>query len=90
MACTLGAVSEREMRKHGAINVADGVIVPSLLLGAGRGGGEHLPKMLSSASPMIWGSEHEPAFQPGYGDLPLNVQPAFWESLMRVGAWASR
>lgn len=76
MACTLGAVSEREMRKHEAISVADGVMFGaccSALVEAAANITEDV--IVRFAHDM--GLSTNWRFSPGYGDLPLNVQPAF-------------
>lgn len=80
MACTLGAVSEREMRKHEAISVADGVMFGaccSALIEAAANITEDL--VVRFAQDM--GMSTNWRFSPGYGDLPLNVQPVFLKAL---------
>ena len=80
MACTLGAVSEREMRKHEAISVADGVMFGSCcsaLVEAAANVTEGL--IVSFAQDM--GLTTNWRFSPGYGDLPLSAQPAFLRAL---------
>ena len=76
MACTLGAVSEREMRKHAALSAADGVMFgacASALVEAAANAVEAL--VVVRAHEM--GLHTNWRFSPGYGDLPLDVQPAF-------------
>ena len=80
MACTLGAVSEREMRKHEAISVADGVMFGaccSAFVEAAANVTEGL--IVSFARDM--GLTTNWRFSPGYGDLPLSAQPAFLKAL---------
>lgn len=80
MACTLGAVSEREMRKHEAISVADGVMFGaccSALVEAAANVTEGL--IVSFAHEM--GLTANWRFSPGYGDLPLSAQPALLKAL---------
>ena len=80
MACTLGAVSEREMRKHEAISVADGVMFGaccSALVEAAANITEDF--VVRFAQDM--GMSTNWRFSPGYGDLPLNVQPVFLKAL---------
>ncbi len=80
MACTLSAVSEREMRKHEAISVADGVMFGaccSALVEAAANVVEGL--VVGFAKDM--GMSTNWRFSPGYGDLPLSVQPAFLRAL---------
>ncbi|MDO5792162.1 MAG: vitamin B12 dependent methionine synthase [Coriobacteriia bacterium] len=80
MACTLGAVSEREMRKHEAISVADGVMFGaccSALVEAAANVTEDLIVRFAKDTGLTtnW------RFSPGYGDLPLTAQPAFLRAL---------
>lgn len=80
MACTLSAVSEREMRKHEAISVADGVMFGaccSALVEAAANVTEGL--IVSFAHDM--GLTTNWRFSPGYGDLPLSAQPALLKAL---------
>lgn len=80
MACTLGAVSEREMRKFAALSAADGVMY-----------GACASALVEAAANAVEGQVVEAAcelglhtnwrFSPGYGDLPLDVQPAFLAAL---------
>ena len=80
MACTLGAVSEREMRKHEAISVADGVMFGaccSALVEAAANITEDLVVRFA----LDMGMSTNWRFSPGYGDLPLNVQPVFLKAL---------
>lgn len=80
MACTLGAVSEREMRKHEAISVADGVMFGaccSALVEAAANITEELIVRFSRDM----GLRTNWRFSPGYGDLPLSAQPAFLKAL---------
>ena len=80
MVCTLGAVSEREMRKHEAISVADGVMFGaccSALVEAAANITEDL--IVRFAHDM--GLRTNWRFSPGYGDLALSAQPAFLKAL---------
>ena len=80
MACTLGAVSEREMRKHEAISVADGVMFGSCC-------SAFVEAAANVTEGLIVGFAHDMGlttnwrFSPGYGDLPLSAQPAFLKAL---------
>lgn len=80
IACTLGAVSEREMRKHEAISAADGVMFGaccSALVEVAANVVEDL--VIGFAKDM--GMTTNWRFSPGYGDLPLSVQPGFLRAL---------
>lgn len=80
MACTLGAASEREMRKHAALSAADGVMFgacASALVEAAANAVEAL--VVVRAHDM--GLHTNWRFSPGYGDLPLDVQSAFVSEL---------
>lgn len=80
MACTLGAVSEREMRKHEAISVADGVMFGSCC-------SAFVEAAANVTEGLIVGFAHDMGlttnwrFSPGYGDLPLSAQPALLKAL---------
>lgn len=80
MACTLGAVSEREMRKHEAISVADGVMFGSCC-------SAFVEAAANVTEGLIVGFVHDMGlttnwrFSPGYGDLPLSAQPALLKAL---------
>lgn len=80
MACTLGAASEREMRKYVALGAADGVMFgacASALVEAAANAVEGY--VVAEAREM--GLHTNWRFSPGYGDLPLDVQPAFLAAL---------
>lgn len=80
MACTLGAVSEREMRKYAALSAADGVMYgacASALVEAAANAVEGF--VVAEAHEL--GLHTNWRFSPGYGDLPLDVQPAFLAAL---------
>ena len=80
MACTLGAVSEREMRKHEAISVADGVMFGACC-------SAFVEAAANVTEGLIVGFAHDMGlttnwrFSPGYGDLPLSAQPALLKAL---------
>lgn len=80
MACTLGAASEREMRKFAALSKTDGV-----MFGACASALVEAAANTVEADIVAWA--HEATlhtnwrFSPGYGDLPLDVQPAFLAAL---------
>lgn len=76
MACTLGTASEREMRKYAALSAADGVMFgacASALVEAAANAVEAMAVVRAHAM----GLHTNWRFSPGYGDLPLDVQPSF-------------
>lgn len=80
MACTLGAESERELQRRMALSPAD-----ALLYGAAASA---LVEAAADAEEATIGKEAAERglqvsfrFSPGYGDLPLSVQPAFLAAL---------
>ena len=80
MACTLGAISEREMRKYASLGAADGVMFgacASALVEAAANAVE--AQVVEYAQKQ--GLHTNWRFSPGYGDMPLDVQPAFLQAL---------
>ena len=80
MACTLGAVSEREMRKHEAISVADGVMFGSCCSAFVEAAANVTEGLIVSFAHDM-GLTTNWRFSPGYGDLPLSAQPALLKAL---------
>lgn len=80
MACTLGAVSEREMRKHEAISVADGVMFGSCCSAFVEAAANVTEGLIVSFAHDM-GVTTNWRFSPGYGDLPLSAQPALLKAL---------
>lgn len=80
LACTLGLASERELRKHAAISATDG-----LLYGAAASALVEAEANAAEAEVVAWaagrGLHTNWRYSPGYGDLPLSVQPAFLRAL---------
>ena len=80
MACTLGMDSERECRRLSAMSPADGAMF-----------GSCCSALVEAAANAVEGQVIETArregmvtnwrYSPGYGDLPLDVQPAFLDAL---------
>ena len=80
MACTLGMESEREYRRLAAVSPADGAMF-----------GSCCSALVEAAANAVEGQVIEVArregmvtnwrYSPGYGDLPLDVQPAFLDAL---------
>lgn len=80
MACTLGAAGERELRKYGALGPTDALLydaAASALIEAAADAEEAAVAEQASAV----GLHANFRFSPGYGDLPLMVQPAFLAAL---------
>lgn len=80
MACTLGAASERELRKHAAVSPADalmyGAAASALVEAAAEACDATIAREAGSRG-LFAGSR----YSPGYGDLPLSVQAAFLAAL---------
>lgn len=80
MACTLGMVNERELRKHNAMSPTDG-----MMYGAASSALVEAAANAVEASIVAWAADRglhtNWRYSPGYGDLPLSVQPAFLRSL---------
>lgn len=80
MACTLGAASERELRKHAALGPVDALLygaAASALVEAAADGAE--AAIVEEAA--VEGLYANFRFSPGYGDFPLAVQSAFLAAL---------
>lgn len=80
MACTLGAAGERELRKHVALGPTDGLLydaAASALVEAAANAAE----AAIAQEAAVQGLHASFRFSPGYGDLPLTVQPAFLAAL---------
>lgn len=80
MACTLGAASEREMRKHAALSAADGVMYGACASALVEACANAVEGYIVAAAHEL-GLHTNWRFSPGYGDLPLDVQPAFLKAL---------
>lgn len=80
LACTLGFANERELKRVAAQSTTDGVIYDacsSALIEAGADAAQEDIARAVKESGLHVGLR----FSPGYGDLPLSVQPAFLEAL---------
>lgn len=92
LACTLGAPSEREVRKHAALGPTDGLLydaAASALVEAAADAAEEAIAKEAAAQGLHAGSR----FSPGYGDFPLDVQPAFLAALdasRRIGVQVTK
>ena len=80
IACTLGMTSEREYRRHVALSAADGAMFGaccSALVEAAANAVE--ARIVDEARRLNMRTNWR--YSPGYGDLPLDVQPYFLRSL---------
>ena len=80
LACTLGAASEREMRKLGALSATDELLYSaacSALVEAAANAAE--ARIVAQAAARRLHTNWR--FSPGYGDLPLSIQPEFLRTL---------
>lgn len=87
LACTLGFESERELRKYAATSAVDG-----MLYGACASALVESLANAVEASVVAYATERglrtNFRYSPGYGDLPLDVQPGFIRALqatVRIG-----
>lgn len=91
MACTLGAASERELRKYTATSPTDALMygaAASALVEAAANTCDAAIVADAAARGLFASSR----YSPGYGDLPLSVQPAFLAALdatRRIGLVAT-
>ncbi len=80
MACTLGMESEREIRKYAAMSSVD-----ALMFGACSSALVEACANAVEAQIVAWAADQglhtNWRFSPGYGDLPLSVQPALLSAL---------
>ena len=72
-AATLGHDVDRLIRKYAALSAADLLIVQAIAATAIE---QYIDDETAS-----WGEKLLPRYSPGYGDLPLSVQPAFLAAL---------
>lgn len=80
LACTLGAASERELRKYAALGPTDALLygaAASALVEATADAAEAAIVQAAAEQGLCVSSR----FSPGYGDLPLSIQPAFLAAL---------
>lgn len=80
LVCTLGLANEQVIRKYGALSPADGTMYSacsSALVEACANAAEDEIRAAASARGLYlkW------RYSPGYGDLPLSVQPGFLRTL---------
>ncbi len=80
MACTLGMASEREYRRHAALSAADGAMFGACCSALVEAAANEVEAQIVSEARRI-GMRTNWRYSPGYGDLPLDVQPDFLQSL---------
>ena len=80
LACTLGQRCEQEFRQLKAINTLDYIMYDSCASALTEAAGNAVHDILSEAA-RAEGLYAHARFSPGYGDLPLSVQPAFLATL---------
>ncbi len=80
MACTLGLENDRELRKHAALGAADGVMFGACASALVEAAGNAAEAQIVAEAASL-GLRTNWRYSPGYGDLPLSVQPAFLAAL---------
>lgn len=80
MACTLGMESEREYRRLAAVSPADGMMFGSCCSALVEAAANAVEAQIAEAASRE-GMVTNWRYSPGYGDLPLDVQPAFLDAL---------
>lgn len=80
MAVTLGAKSEMLLRREAALSATDGVLADVCASSAVEQAADELSERLRATAEER-GYATTWRFSPGYGDLPLSVQPAFLRAL---------
>lgn len=91
MACTLGLENERELRKYAAVGAADGVMFGACASALVEAAGNAVEAQIVAEAASL-GLRTNWRYSPGYGDLPLSVQPAFLAALdatRRIGLSAT-
>lgn len=78
LACTLGATFDRELQGLQARSMAEAVILDACGSAYVEAGCQQAQEALSAALPQLYLTDR---FSPGYGDLPLSLQPALCEIL---------
>ncbi len=79
-ACTLGAGCDRELRRLGALSPLDQTLYDCCASSLAEAGAQEVQELLGEEAAKL-GLEARARFSPGYGDLPLSVQPAFLQAL---------
>lgn len=91
LACTLGAESERRLRLLSALSATDALLYGAAASSLAEGAADAAERAVAA-----WAAENNlrcgARFSPGYGDLPLSVQPALLAALdahRRIGLAAT-
>lgn len=79
-ACTLGQGCDRELRRRGALSALDQMLYDCCASSLAEAGAQAVQELLGEEARAL-GLEARARFSPGYGDLPLSVQPALLEAL---------
>lgn len=79
-ACTLGQGCDRELRRRGALSALDQMLYDCCASSLAEAGAQKVQELLGEEARKL-GLEARARFSPGYGDLPLSVQPALLELL---------
>lgn len=80
MACTLGMASEREYRRQASLSAADAAMFGACCSALVEAAANAVEAMIVAEASQR-GMKTNWRYSPGYGDLPLDVQPAFLRSL---------
>lgn len=80
LACTLGAACERELRKDAAISPTDALLYGAAASALVEAAADACDAAVASQA-AARGLRASARYSPGYGDLPLSVQPAFLKAL---------
>ena len=80
MAVTLGHESERSLKRAVAVNPTDGLLLDAMASSMVEDAADSLQALIrsSAAEQGLYAGNR---FSPGYGDLPLDVQPRFLDAL---------
>ena len=76
IAVTLGAESERLLKRERALGAVAGILVDACASSAVESATDELQRRIGEAIAPL-GLVADKRFSPGYGDLPLSIQPAF-------------
>ena len=79
-ACTLGAGCDRELHRLGALSPLDQTLYDCCASSLAEAGAQEVQELLGEEAAKL-GLEARARFSPGYGDLPLTVQPALLQAL---------
>lgn len=79
-ACTLGLACERELKRLGAVSALDHLLFDCCASSLAEAGAQSVQEILGKEATELGLLAHA-RFSPGYGDLSLDVQPAFLDAL---------